>query len=119
ENINSPTPPDNDFKKWTEMMAKTLKEVYDEPHPENLSPGRPDGYPTPDDIAAAYGVFRLVMKLATEEKIQEPQAPNIVGDISAAVQQIADDIEQDLSSIPPFPVPSTNGSFSWDSLWDA
>ena len=124
EKTDSPEPADGDFQKWTELMAKTLKEVYDEPHknpghPENLAPGRPGGYPTPEDIGAAYGAFRLVMKLATEEKIQEPKAPDILSDISQAVKQLADDIEADLNSVPPFPLPSTDGSFSWDALWDA
>jgi hypothetical protein len=121
ETIESPMPADADFDHWAAMMRDALREVYDaaEPHPENLAPSRPNGYPTKEDIAAAYGVFRLVMRIATEEKIQEPQAPNITGDISAAVQQLFNDIASDLGSVPPFPVPSTDGSFSWDSLWDA
>jgi hypothetical protein len=124
ENIDSLTPERVGLRRLDRINGKTLKEVYDEPHqnpghPENLAPGRPGGYPTEEDIGAAYGVFRLVLKLATEEKIQEPKMPDIFGDIGAAVKKIADDISIDLGSIPPFPVPSTNGSFSWDSLWDA
>jgi hypothetical protein len=120
ENIDSPAPADNDFKNWASLMVKTLQQVYNEPHPENMqSAERPDGFPTEDDVAAAYGVFRLVMKIGTEEKIQDPQMPDILGDISAAVKKLADDISNDLGGIPPFPVPSTDGSFSWDSLWNA
>lgn len=124
EDTTPDAPSDSDFQDWCKLMASTLKEVYDEPHgnpghPENLAPGRPGGYPTADDVAAAYGAFRLVLKLATEEKIQEPQMPDLIGDVSAALQQLVNDIANDLGSIPPFPVPSTDGSFSWDSLWDA
>jgi hypothetical protein len=125
ENIDSPVPADADFKNWTSLMVKSLQEVYNEPHaapghPENLvSPARPAGYPTEDDVAAAYGTFRLVIKIATEEKIQEPKMPDIVGDISAAVKKLLDDVAADLGGVPPFPVPSTDGSFSWDSLWNA
>ena len=116
-----PDPPtDGDFQAWTQLMVKTLHDVYDSTtHPQNLAPGRPDGFPTADDVAAAYGAFRLVMRLATEESISDPKPPDIIGDISAAVQQLIDDIQNNINSIPPFPVPSTDGSFSWDALWDA
>ena len=94
--------------------------------PENLAhnlvpgvPARPDGYPSADDVAAAYGVFRLVLRIATEEKIQEPQPPDILGDISAAVDQLATDLANNLGSFPPLPSINTGGSFSWDDLWDA
>jgi hypothetical protein len=60
-----------------------------------------------------------VLKLATEEKIQEPHPPDLRSDISAAVEQLASDISKDIHSIPPAPHINTSGSFSWDSLWDA
>jgi hypothetical protein len=73
----------------------------------------------PEDIAAAYNTMRLVLKIGTEEKIKEPQAPNIVQDISNVIQQMANDINKDLGSIPPIPSFNTSGSFSLDSLADA
>ena len=120
EDTEQDEPDDDDFRAWTELMVKTLRDVYSNTtHPENLAPGRPDGFPTTEDVAAAYGAFRLLMRIATEEEINDPPAPNIIGDISAAVQQLLDDLQNNLSSFPPVPVPSTDGSFSWDALWDA
>ena len=127
ENMDAATPADGDFIAWTEMMAEALYEVYkDDRHPRNLEDSRfgggtprPDGYPKAEDIAAAYNTMRLVLKIATEEKIQEPKAPDIVQDISDAISKLAQDISSDLSSIPPFPSINTSGSFSLDALWDA
>ena len=125
ENIEPDAPTEADFLAWTKLMAKTIQDTYDTNAghriAENLKnpPSRPDGYPTPDDVGAAYGVFRLVLRMATEEKIQEPQPPDILGDISAAIQQLLDDLQNDLSSFPPPPNINTSGSFSWSSLWDA
>lgn len=125
ENMDAPAPNNSDFSAWTNMMYEALRSVYDEPrHPLNLATGllgnpRPDGYPLPEDIAAAYSTMRLVLKLATEEKIQEPHPPDIRSDISAAVEKLASDIAKNINSIPPAPHINTSGSFSWDSLWDA
>lgn len=127
EDIDPVEPSDADFKAWCNLMADTIKEVYDSKAghrvPENLKGGvtnpRPDGYPRADDVAAAYGTFRLVLKMATEENIKEPQPPDILGDISAAVDQLIQDLQNNLNSFPPPPSISTGGSFSWDSLWDA
>lgn len=118
-----PSPSDADFVEWTKMMADALKAVYkDDPHPRLLETGpdpRLGGYPRPDDIAAAYGVMRFILKLTTEEKIQEPQPPNIVSDISQAVQDLINNVEHDIGSLRPPPVPSFRGHFSLSSLWDA
>jgi len=130
ENINPEPSTEADFIAWTKLMSSTLREVYDQQGgnrvPQNLAspiipgvPSRPDGYPTPDDVGGAYGVFRLVLRVTTEEKVKEPQPPDIVGDISAAVNKLIQDIQNDLNNFPPLPNINTSGSFSWDSLWDA
>jgi Zinc dependent phospholipase C len=127
EDISPDKPTDAVFKDWCKLMETTLKQVYNNTgrFPENLNsdvditknPNK--GYPTTDDIAAAYGTFRLVLRMATEEKIKEPMPPDIIGDITAAVDQLANDLANNLSGFPPPPSISTSGSFSWDSLWDA
>lgn len=127
EDMDAPAPGDNDFVAWTEMMAEALAEVYqDDRHPTNLHKTlsglghpRPGGFPKAEDIAAAYNAFRLVLRFATEEKIQEPQPPDIAADISSALQQIAVDVSNVLNTIPPPPSINTSGSFSLDALWDA
>jgi len=109
-----------EFNDCCRLLAQTIKEVYDRQSghrtPENLAhnvvpgvPPRPDGYPSADDVAAAYGVFRLVLRIATEEKIQEPQPRNIIGDISAAVDQLATDLANNLGNFPPPPNINTGG----------
>jgi hypothetical protein len=130
EDIDPASPANPGFTAWTELVSKTIMEVYDQNGsnrtPQNLAspivpgiPPRPNGYPTPDDVAGAYGVFRLVLRISTEEKISEPMPPDILGDISAAVDKLITDLQNDLNSFPPFPNINTSGSFSWDSLWDA
>ncbi len=130
EEINPTEPSEADFKLWCKMVSETIKKVYDKSGthrtPMNLAnnivpgvPPRPDGHPAPDDVAAAYGVFRLVLRIATEEKISEPQPPDLLGDISDAVTQLLTDLQNNLNSFPPPPNINTSGSFSWDSLWDA
>jgi hypothetical protein len=119
EETDLPEPDDEDFRNWTQMMADTIREVYTGRHPQNLAPDRPDGYPTPDDIGAAYGTLRLFLKFSTEEKIQEPQAPDILGDISREVNRFLDDLRNNLRRFPPPPLPSFDTSFSLSALWDA
>jgi len=120
ENIEPDAPTEQQFIDWTKYVSHTIKQVYDSRHPHNLdSPSRPGGFPLPDDVAGAYGVFRLVLRISTEEKIKEPQPPDLIGDIEAAAQKLADDLASNLSSFPPLPSISTSGSFSWSSLWDA
>jgi hypothetical protein len=53
--------------------------------PQNL--GNP-GYPTPTDIKQAYSLFRLYLRIATEDSVKEPELPNIAADVWKAVQKI-------------------------------
>jgi len=130
EDISPDAPTQAEFQRWCDFVAKTIRQVYDKSAghrvPNNLAdnivpgvPPRPDGYPTADDIAAAYGVFRLVLRMGTEEKIKEPQPPDILNDISSAVDQLAQDLHDNLSNFPPPPNINTSGGFSWASLWHA
>lgn len=125
EDTDPAEPNTADFNAWCKLMSDTIREVYDNvlSHrvPENLKNGssRPDGYPRAADVGAAYGMFRLVLRMSTQENIQEPQPPDVIGDISAAVDQLINDLQDNFNSFPPFPSISTGGSFSWDSLWDA
>jgi hypothetical protein len=123
-----PFPPgDPAFQKWTQMMAKTFKDTYPGPWqpPENLLKpnigglGRSDGYPTPDDIGAAYVVLRMFLRSATEEKVKEPEFPDISEDVWNAIKKMLDNIGHDLSSITPPPHIGGGGSLSLSSLWDA
>ena len=134
EETEPAAPEDADFELWTQMISDAIKETYTAPP---LKPGnvpdrlkrpfllkgaditRPSGYPEPEDVAAAYGVFRLLMRIATEEKIQAPKSPDVRGDISAAAQNIFDDAAADLGGIPaPPPLPS-GPAFSPESLLEA
>lgn len=120
---------DASFDAWCHLMVDALHKTYDS-EPAGMSPmnlasstlgitPRPDGFPTPTDVGAAYGVFRLIMKIATEEKIAEPQPPNITSDVSAAVTKIFTDVASDLAGIPPPPSIPSGGSFSLDALWQS
>jgi hypothetical protein len=111
---------DPELIKWANFFRKCMIETYSKiRHPHNFTTGRTDGFANAEDIISAYSLFRIVMRISTEDEITEPQPPDIVGDISEAVQQLLNDIQNDLGGIPPPPIPSTSGSFSWDSLWDA
>jgi len=136
EKIDPMAPTDAQFQSWCKLVSQTIRDAYDQnvdpatgmKHrtPQNLAgnlvpgiPPRPDGYPTPDDVGGAYGVFRLVLRIGTEEKIQEPQPPDILTDISMAVDKLATDLQNNLNNFPPPPNINTSGSFSWDALWNA
>jgi hypothetical protein len=109
-------PDDPVFTTWTEFIADTMWQTYalDPEHPSRM--GR---FPTPDDIAGAYSAYRLVLSLATEDDVDKPVPPDILGDLSKILQQMWRDITKDLSSIPPPPSPASGQSFSLDALWDA
>lgn len=134
EDFDIEMPNDPDFKAWQSLLSKTLREVYPEyhkaeknfPHPLNLTnqsegsvDGRFNGYPTEEDIASAYSIFRLIMKISTEDNLTEPQPPDILSDITHDLDKLLDDLQNDLGSFPPVPSLSTSGSFSWDAMWDA
>jgi hypothetical protein len=121
------SPSDPDFIQWAQMLAASFRSAYpaSEQPPENLKDpavvgsARPDGYPTPDDIAAAYTVLRLFLRFGTEEKINEPEFPDIVADVWKAMKKVLDDLRNDLSAITPPPTISINPSnnFSFEDLW--
>ncbi len=120
EFIEPADPAEPDFVSWTELMSNTMKDVYVSTAPVGRIPNNLGRLPTPDDVAGAYGVFRLVLRMLSEEKIQPPVPPNIISDISDAVKKLGDDIAADLAGFPPFPSPSGGGGgFSWSSFWDA
>jgi hypothetical protein len=124
-----PDPPtDADFQEWTEMFVAALKKTYDGYQPTNLTmpyflqgnlTSRADGFPTADDIAAAYGGFRLLLRLTTEEGIEDPQPPSITTDISAAINKLASDITAGLGGVPPPPALPSGGAFSPSAILDA
>ena len=125
-----PAPPsDADALAWSQMFVRTLHQTYDGFAPINLArtqfmlggtpTTRPDGFPVAEDIAAAYGGFRLLLRVATEETVQDPRPPNIASDISAAANKIAVDIAASLAGIPPPPALPNGGAFSVSAIVDA
>jgi hypothetical protein len=129
DDIEPVAPTDADFKAWCTLFVRALHATYTEDpirRPMNLASGilpggvkRSDGFPTEEDVASAYGVFRLVMKVGTEEKIQPPQPPNIVADVTAAVQQVLNKVAADLAGIPAPPPLPNGGAFSPAAILDA
>jgi hypothetical protein len=121
-----PSPPgDQEFLEWTQMMADAFRSAYpaSAKPPENLKGlGRPDGYPRAEDIASAYSVLRLYLRLSTEEKIKEPEFPDIAADVWNAITKVLDDLKNNLGAIPPMPVPGVDpqaGGLSFEDLWEA
>jgi hypothetical protein len=114
--VSLPAPDDPVFTTWTEFIADTMWQVYP---PGQSHPTRMGRYPTSDDVAGAYGAYRLVLSLATEDEVDQPVPPNIAGDLGSILQQMWQDITNDLSSIPPPPVPSSLQGISLQALWDA
>jgi hypothetical protein len=141
EDTGPDAPADADFDDWAQMVSDAIKNTYwapplpagngppltasnvpirlTRPFFQGVNVKRNSGYPEPEDVAAAYGVFRLLMLIGTEEKIKEPQPPDIIGDISEAVQAIFDDIAAALGAIPPPPAVPSGPNFSLESLLDA
>ena len=117
-----PTPPnDPDFVAWSELIVKALHDTYDGYKPTNLTKpyflqgkltSRADGFPTKDDVAAAFGAFRLLLRVTTEEAIFDPQPPSITQDISAAIDKLAADIVAALG--PALAPPTFGGGGSFD-----
>jgi Zinc dependent phospholipase C len=107
-------PDDPIFNTWTEFVADTMWQTYP---PDQEHPTRMGRYPTPDDIAGAYGAYRLVLSLATEDDVDRPQPPNILGDLESILASMWNSITQDLGSIPP--PPTVGGSLTLEGIWDA
>ncbi|MDA4118237.1 MAG: zinc dependent phospholipase C family protein, partial [Thaumarchaeota archaeon] len=134
-------PDDPAFVTWANFVADAMWEVYPptpnppnglQDHPTRLSRKvsgllstvlnpcpDPGGYPSADDVAGAYGAYRLVVSLATEDDVEKPEFPDIIGDISSIVTQLWNSIKNDLGSIPPPPSVPSSGGFSLSGLWDA
>ena len=111
-----PTPDDPVFTTWTQFIADAMWQVYP---PGQSHPSRMGRYPTPDDIAGAYGAYRLVLSLATEDDVDQPMPPDIAGDLAGILGQMWQDITKAVSSVPPPPMPAPGQNISLESLWDA
>ena len=71
-------PDDPVFATWTEFVADAMFQTYPpgQQHPTKL--GR---YPNADDVAGAYGAYRLLLSLQTEDEVEPPRIPDIAGDL--------------------------------------
>ena len=74
-------PDDPIFTTWTQFIADAMWQTYP---PEQVHPSRMGRYPTPEDVAGAYSAYRLLLSLATENKVDMPMAPDIAGDLAEA-----------------------------------
>ena len=92
-------PDDPIFATWAQFVADTIRQTYP---PGQMHPSRMGRYPTADDIAGAYGAFRLLLSLATEDDV-EPPTPPMTTDPGAVLDKMWTDIASDLSMIPPPP----------------
>jgi hypothetical protein len=128
ENTDMDAPDDATFKEWCGLMVKTIRDVYTGTqqtpirHPTILDgppDPRPGGFPREEDLAGAYGVLRLILKISTEENIKPPVFPDITSDITSVIAQTMEKVTNDIGGIPPFPTPNTSGSFSFDALIQA
>ncbi len=120
-------PPDDPaFITWTKFIADAIVQTYppNQVHPDNLASSTlvptpdPEGYPSPEDIAAAYSAYRLVLSLATEDDMDQPQLPDVPGDLWKIIKQTWDNIVKDLSIPPPPPLPGSQG-ISLQGILDA
>jgi Zinc dependent phospholipase C len=127
-------PDDPRFLTWANFMVDALWQVYPptlplsgpQDHPIRLSLGTPGplgcpdkgGYPTANDIIGAYGVYRMVLSMATEDNVDPPQFPNIAGDFLSILNQLWSEIQANFGSIPPPPPVSSSGGLSLQNLWN-
>jgi alpha-beta hydrolase superfamily lysophospholipase len=109
-------PDDPIFTTWAQFIADTIQEAYP---PDQVHPSRMGRYPSADDVAGAYGAYRVILSLATEDDVDQPQFPPIAGDLAAIWNQMVNDIKRDVGSVPSPPAPATDQGFSIAALWDA
>jgi hypothetical protein len=133
-----PNPPgDPAFEGWTRFLSHAFEVAYPTRNPNTQPPTnlmnsalfpdliptgviRQSPYPTPDDVGAAYMILRVFLRSATEEKVKEPEFPDIAEDVWNAIKAMLDNIAQDLASITPPPhIGRVGGSFSLSSLWES
>ena len=109
-------PDDPVFATWTEFVADAMFQTYPpgQQHPTKL--GR---YPNADDVAGAYGAYRLLLSLQTEDEVEPPRIPDIAGDLSMILDDLWKKVSADLAAVPPPPAPSSSRSFSPEDLLDA
>jgi pimeloyl-ACP methyl ester carboxylesterase len=109
-------PDDPIFTTWTQFIADTIQETYpaDQDHPSRM--GR---YPTADDVVGAYGAYRLILSLATEDHVDKPEFPDPLGELEKILGQMVSDIKSELGSVPSPPVPAMDQGISIEGLWDA
>src|SRR5262249_42677389 len=109
-------PDDPIFTTWTEFIEDAIWKTY-QGLPDH--PNRMRRLPKADDVAGAYSAYRLLSSLDTQDDVDMPQPPEIVGDLADILKQMWKDITKDLSSVPPPPAPASGGSFSLAALWDS
>lgn len=119
----NPDPPtDERLRSWAEFMALSIRQAYPEGArpPTNLAGGdRPDGYPIPDDILSSYSLFRLFLRMSTENRIVEPEFPDIAKDVWDAMLKTWKDLLDDLGGLPnPLPIPGIDPrNVSFKAIW--
>lgn len=113
---------DRQLRSWAEFMASTIRQTYtaESRPPRNLQgPGRSDGYPTPDDILSAYSLFRLFLRVSTENRIVEPVFPDIAKDVWEKMKETWKKLIDDLGGLPyPLPLPGVDPrNVSFKAVW--
>jgi hypothetical protein len=109
-------PDDPIFTTWTQFVADAIWQTYP---PGQMHPSRMKRYPSPDDIAGAYGAFRILLSLATEDDVEPPKPP-MTTDVGAVLDKMWKAIQSELSMIPPPPaMGGGGGSFSLTALWNS
>ena len=110
-------PDDPIFTTWTQFVADTIRQTYP---PAQMHPSRMGRYPTADDVAGAYGAFRLLLSLATEDDVEPPKPPMTPRPGRRRWTRCGRTSPTTCSMIPPPPsVAGGGGSFSLDALWNA
>lgn len=100
-------PDDPIFTTWAQFLADTIRATYP---PDQMHPNRMGRYPTGDDIAGAYGAYRLLLAMQTGEHV-EPPAPPMGSDFAAELDAMWKKVLADLGTIPPPPPVPVGTSF--------